>query len=72
MVFSIILTDNNRSKSYLQNLILHGFIPIKALYIEPQQALIEQRSEEESKVGLEQYNCFFTYCMWHLPPQHQG
>jgi len=59
MKFSIILTDNNRSKSYIQNLILNGFIPNSAIYLNPENKLIEHRHALKSKVGLEEYSCFF-------------
>lgn len=56
MEFSILLSNNNRSKAYLQNLIKNGFVPKKAIILEdkgvlrPENTLTDIKSTSESLV----------------------
>ena len=51
MIFSMLLTNNNRSKAYLQNLIKNNFIPIKIIFLNNVNETLVEHTENDKLIS---------------------
>ena len=45
--FSMLLINNNRSKAYLQNLVLNGFIPENIIVLDDKNIVLPEHTEND-------------------------
>lgn len=57
--FAILLVNNNRSKSYLQNLINHGFVPTMAIVLNDRNVNLVEQTENDKLISKNTDQNFF-------------
>ncbi len=59
--FSVLLINNNRSKSYLQNLIKNGFVPKKAIVLNDAHVRLAEHTQNDKLISLDTTQKFIRY-----------